>query len=43
MRNNQNVIVGYVAWTMFALTVLSIVALVAGLHLPQIAHAKVAG
>jgi hypothetical protein len=36
MRNNQNAIIGYVAWTMFALTVLSIIGLIAGLHLPVI-------
>jgi hypothetical protein len=36
MRNSQNAVVGYVAWTMFALTVLSIIGLIAGLHLPII-------
>lgn len=43
MRNNQNAIVGYVAWTMFALTILSIIGLIAGLHLLVIVNAKAGG
>ena len=43
MRNSQNAVVGYLAWIMFALTILSIIALIAGLHLPVVVHTKTGG